>query len=223
MPGATPLYLLPHATLDDPPHGPDATENLAVAVESQLQRIDQYAGGLIQPYRASQSVAATAASITFSGIPSTLKDLELRWSLRANDPGFMAQTLWMRINGNSASSQYRTLNVQTAAGAVTSANFVGAGVPGGAAAHLGLSATNGAPAGVYAGGSVRFSAWNAPHTNNLVWSYDAFLAANDTSGNIWQTNGSGVYIGAGPYTSITLFPVLGSFVAGSQATLLGWY
>lgn len=40
MPGTTPIYSLPYDSLTDPPDGADMGEDLAVAVETELARID---------------------------------------------------------------------------------------------------------------------------------------------------------------------------------------
>jgi hypothetical protein len=40
MPGSTPNYALPYPSLGDPPDGPDGIQDLAVAVDAQLNRID---------------------------------------------------------------------------------------------------------------------------------------------------------------------------------------
>lgn len=49
MAGTTPTYALPYQTLDDPPDGPSLGEDLALAVEDELERIDAAAASLLAP------------------------------------------------------------------------------------------------------------------------------------------------------------------------------
>lgn len=191
----------------------------------RLEMYDSVSGWVAATdFRATTTLAATAASITISGIPTTLKSLDVRWTARSTDPGFAAQTIWMRINADAADNRYRSINVQHSQGGTFSPTaYSGAGVPGGSAAVLGLSAAGSTSANVFANGQVHFSAWNAPHPNYLGWSYNTFLASGDSAANIWGTTGYGTYLGAGPFNSITLFPVAGSFAAQTQVTVIGWY
>lgn len=198
-------------------------DNSQIIYETDTGRFYGLASGtysLLSRYEQTILVSSPVASVTFSSIPSTFKVVTLHWTVRTTDPGFMAQTLHMRINGGSTGSTYRTQNLQVSGTSSPSAGiFVGA--TDGNKAHIGLTASSGANAGVFGTGNVVFNSWNNPHTNYLGWQYEAFLANSDTSTQIWETRGSGIFTGNGPYTSLTVLTSLGNFSAGSQFVLIG--
>ncbi|MEO3930923.1 hypothetical protein ABGB07_44840 [Micromonosporaceae bacterium B7E4] len=67
MSGTTPVYGLPYQTNDDPPDGPALGEDLALAVESELQRIDGDIADLsAAPGEAYQGANDTSAAGTYT-------------------------------------------------------------------------------------------------------------------------------------------------------------
>jgi hypothetical protein len=170
------------------------------------------AWSLVGQWRATQILSATQPDVVFTNIPSGLRVVEVHWTARSTDPGFAAQELWIRINGSTANF-YRSQYVQ---GANTAAAATG-GVNQ-SASRIGLLASASGVPGLYGNGAVRFHAWNAPHTGDLGFTFSNAL--NSTT-NSWYRGGSGLFVGDGPYTSLTFLPELGSFVAGTQFTVIG--
>jgi len=68
MPGSTPVYGLPYQTSVDAPDGPALGENLALAVEAELERIDAAVAALESPTAVTVQAEQTAA---ITGISST--------------------------------------------------------------------------------------------------------------------------------------------------------
>lgn len=166
---------------------------------------------------AEQILVGNAAVVTFSSIPSTYRALKVVWTARDDWAGFNADNIWMRIN-NDSGANYRYANSQVNNNAVIGANAVAA-----AKGLIGINARGGAAAGIFAGGDITISGWNAPHTNHLVYNFTSGIF--DTGVNTgWFLNGSGSYIGAGPYTRLDFIPddTGRNFVAGSQFVIYGW-
>lgn len=166
---------------------------------------------------AENTLAAPAASISFTGIASTYRAIEVAWTSRDDWLAFNADNARFRVN-NDPGANYRYSYLQVANAAVTGVSTVGA-----TAGHLGITARGGATAGVYGAGRLTISGWNAPHTNNLVWSFQSGIMDSTTS-TCWAHSGSGSYTGAGPYTRLDFLPDPGAanFVAGTQFVLYGY-
>jgi hypothetical protein len=78
MPGSTPVYALPYQTLTDPPNGPDLGEDLAGAVETQLQRVDTDLSALRNPPVAQlrQTTQQTITNGVWSPVTFTTEDID---------------------------------------------------------------------------------------------------------------------------------------------------
>lgn len=63
-------------------------------------------GGLTAAYEHIETITTTGSTWSFSSIPQTFKHLELRWSVQADYPTYVAGELQMRFNGDTASNYY---------------------------------------------------------------------------------------------------------------------
>lgn len=161
------------------------------------------------PYQDSNTLAATAASVTFSAIPTYLHTITVT-STASCTGGSGAVTLQLRVNADSATNYNGQHQVMTN----TSTNATNA------------AAQTSARIGAMAIGVIKWSAstadiagWSNPHTGvNLTYQGQMF----DTAASSFVEWGGWSYTGAGPYTSITLFPSAGSFITGSQFTITGF-
>jgi len=91
----------------------DATDNCPLVAnpgqeDGDIDGIGVQIGDInaVLPYRAIQTLLASATSVSFTGIPSTLKTIEVTWCSRDDLAGFQADTLYMRVN-NDAGGNYR--------------------------------------------------------------------------------------------------------------------
>jgi hypothetical protein len=160
----------------------------------------------------SNVLSTTAASVTFSAIPSTYTDLVLRWSARTDASGSQYDSIYLKFNGNSANYSRVTLRGNGAAAASqiassqTEANIlISASAPTGTAntfSNVELYFPN------YAGSTNKpFSSFSAQENNTTT----AFLFAN---ANLWSNTSA--------ITSIALTPEIGpNFVSGSSFYLYG--
>lgn len=172
----------------------------------------------MSPYRVTQTLSGIAASITFSNIPTDLVNLSASYTTRCTDTGFQARGLYMRVNSNSGINNYKVQSLQQSAGTLSSSAVDDT------KAVLGLTSTNGASAGYFASGEVVFQGWNSPHSGSLGFNFQTtnVTFTGTTVNNKWCTNGGGIFLPAGPYTSLTFFPELGSWEIGTSITVTGY-
>lgn len=165
------------------------------------------------PYIARQTLGGSAASVTFSGIPTNLRALVVRWTARS-DAVVQTQSILLRINGDTGNNY----NAQAVSGVNTAAS--GTNLPAANAGFIGSVCGASAPANAFACGVTDFIGWDSPHAQYLGWVFTSQGLGNGAANFVVQAGG-GQYTPAGPYTSITLFPVSGNFVAGSDFQLHG--
>ncbi len=155
-------------------------------------------------------LAAPAASITISNIPTYLKNLRIVWT-GATSLVADGQFLHLRVNGDTGNN-YRWVMTHHSNGTVT--GFVGNAVP---QMVVGVVAGNGT---TFASGTIDIAGWNSPHSITLG---QTFSNQHIATGSVyWSINGGGHYSQAGPYTSVTLVPASASnFLTGTQVTVTG--
>lgn len=168
----------------------------------------------ISPYRDVQTLSGTTGSWTFSNIPSTLRTIQIATTVRA-DPSSNASELMVRINGDTGNnyrhnSMFSQNNAVPAQASVIPTN----------SARINVIPAGTATAGVYGAGLLTITGWDAPHAAHLGGVCNGGFI--DATGNQIIYAGSIVYLGAAPYTSITLLPISGSFVTQSEFHLVGW-
>jgi len=208
----TPVYGWPFQALTDRPDGPNLGEDGFLAAEATVAGIDARVVALEGAvYRATARLAAPAASVTFSGIPTTLRRLTLSWTARSTNAA-VAQNLRCRVNNDSTAvynGNFTQQNNTTITGSVqTAATFWQVGVITGATA----AASN------FGAGEIVIPGWNAPHTNiNHVHRSHMYEAAASS----WLEHGGGLYFAAGPYNRLDLFADAGNLDTNSEFLLTG--
>lgn len=169
---------------------------------------------VMAPFRRYSQLSGTAASVTFSSIPSTLKAVRITWRARTNGGGAIhSDPISMRIN-NSSSNVYYWNNLYSAP-----PNVVCTTISPWTYCEVGHMIAAGGTANQFSGGLIEIYGWNAP-TSHLGWTCHS--STEDETGIAMQSMYSGRYNAAGPYTSIVLFPSTGSFIAGSLFGIEGW-
>jgi len=211
----TPTYGWPYQGLFDPPDGPNLGANLAVAVEGTVSGVDGRVAALeaVGVYRDSIVTVGTVGSVTFSGIPSTLRLVRIDYTARG-DTAAHTVDVYCRINGDAGANYNHALLFSVNAGAPSAGNGI-AGTSGQVGTCMAASAT----AGKYGGGRVAFPGWNSPHSACLIGQGDA--GAVSAIANSVVVMAQFQYLAAGPYTSITLMPQAGNFIIGSGFYLEG--
>jgi hypothetical protein len=165
-------------------------------------------------YKARTTLGGTTASVTFSSVPSNLREIWIAWTARCSTAAG-AVNMRMQINGNATAvynSQVHQASNTTASAAQLLAST---------SSIIGLLAGNNALAGVFGTGKVDIVGWSSPHSGFLGWNYQSSVM--DTAASVFVNNGGGNFTPAGPYTSVTLLPETGSFLTGSDFSLIGIY
>lgn len=181
-----------------------------------------YVAGLVTPvtpptalYSARQTLTGSAASVTFSSIPTALRRIRVSYTARA-DNAVQVQTMRMRING-VATANYFVEYLQ--GNNVTAAAVAQAGVNDG---NIGTCTGSLAAAGIYASGQVEIQNWdNAGSINMVPWTFVS-QGLGVGAANFFAQSGGGLYNLAGPYTSLTFMSLAGNLVAGTDIQLEGW-
>lgn len=156
------------------------------------------------------TLGSATPSITFSGIPTTVKRVTIYWTARS-DAAIINTQLSVRINGDS-STAYSGVRLQGASGSTSGSAYTSQSTAD-VGSILGASSTSGR----YASGNITIPGWDSPHSllngNSIYGGFDV-AASNAFTGNTVF-----FYNVAGPYTSISVFPNSGNLVAGSEFSL----
>lgn len=158
-------------------------------------------------YRKTTLLGSNAATVTFSSIPTSLKNLRLTWNARSDTGGIIS----IRVNG-STSAVYRWQISEDYTVARNNASTIGA-----TAARLSTLPTGATTD--WGAGVVDIMGWNLSRTYLTGAHHGGFVS--NTSGNSNVANTTWAYAGAGPYTSVSFLLDTGNFVTGSQFTLEG--
>jgi len=165
-------------------------------------------------YQARQTLSGTQAVITFSGIPSTLRSLKVRWTARCNDAGSQ-QLLQCKVNNDATGVYYDTFYSAIGAGGMntnletTNTNW-----------RIGRAAAAAGGPNDYGVGYIDFVGWDSPHTNHLGAIWRSFVP----SGGQVTEDGGGTYNNVGPYNRLDFIIAGGaSFVAGTDFQIEGIY
>jgi len=165
-------------------------------------------------YVARQTIGADTATVTFSSIPSNLRDITLKVSARMASGGAVA--MYLRINGASGASDYAWSYAQCnpGTGAYNSAHDDADGQ-----AVCGVINDT---TGRWSNATIQITGWDNPHSGDVAFTYvsHSYLAV----GANFVTWGGGIYKTSAAYTSISLFLNGGiSFKTGSDFLLTGTY
>ena len=159
----------------------------------------------------SNVLGSSAASVTFSAIPSTYTDLVVRWSARS-DRASVSDTMKLRINSDSGANYswvYLLGNGSSASSSINSAlDYISLG-----AADAATATSN-----TFANGELYIPNYLAS-TKKPLSSINA-QEDNNTAAQLW--NMASLWQGTAAITAIQLFPNIGpNFVAGSSFYLYG--
>ena len=219
----TPIFAWRYQALSDPPNGAALGENgfldaeatvaalsaTVTAADSSLDtRVDALEAAV---YRAVQTLAAPATTVTFTGIPSTLRRLTLSWTARSSVAA-VAANLRMRVNNDSSSVYSSNFTQQNN---VTNTPLINPAV---AFWQVGVVAGASAAANNFGSGEVIIPGWNGLHPNLNQQHRNHFYESTVSS---WYQAGGGLYFAAGPYTRLDIFCDTGDLVANSEFLVTG--
>lgn len=180
-----------------------------------VSNISNASGALIS----SQTLGASATSISFTSIPSTYSHLELILFLRSDNAG-TGELAIIRINADTTAANYFSMRGVTSHSASTSTAETLGATTGGIVANAALG--NGATAGHYGVFRVLIPRYSAAVKHTLT--YDGFRLISTTTGNLQETFGGGIHTTAAAITQIDVLPNTGTnWLTGSQASLIGLF
>lgn len=166
------------------------------------------------PFRLTTELGSTAASVTLSSIPTTLKRLKITYVARGDASS--SGTMLLRVNGDTGTNyRWQTYNSFTVGVGNTSAITQ-------TSMQVGAYPT-GAGAGDWGVGEISIPGWNAPHATYLALTAQSGYITNTTGGsNNQYLNGAYTGSSASGYSSLTFLQTTGNFQAGTQFLLEGW-
>lgn len=162
----------------------------------------------------SQVLTSTAASVTFSSIPSTFKDLVLRFSARASGSGNLAG-LAIKFNG-STTNIYSNTNLFAYSSSGTSDQTTNASnIP-----QMDNITDGGGTANTFSSNELYIPNYTA--AINKPTSLSSVVEKNTATNFEWLVyTGAGLYRDTAAISSIALTTNAGSFVSGSSFYLYG--
>lgn len=163
-------------------------------------------------YRIGTTIVSSASAFLWNNIPSYLRELRVTITARG-DTGALGIDVGIQVNG-AASNLYRFQHrylQNSVVGTVQNVN----------SPHFrfGTVSAASAAAGVFGEATAEIVGWDNPHATYLTMKgHGGYL---DVTGHVLGDTIGAASV-AGPYTSLTVIPATGNFVAGSQFNLTGW-
>ncbi len=166
------------------------------------------------PYRDFVTLASSAASASFTSIPTYLRVLRVHVRARATNAALFSG-INVTIGGDSTAAYSSTKNYQQNA-----TNNVVVSATAQTSSDCGYCPGASASAGRFGDVSIEIAGWDNPTASSLTIIHQGGYM--DNGSNFLSSRGVSVYSGSAAYTSLTIAPGAGSFLAGSQFTLTGW-
>lgn len=159
-----------------------------------------------------ETLASSAASYTFSAIPSTYTDLAIRYSIRTDFSGLNVAQARVTFNGNTSNYSRTYLNGDGSAAS-----------SGRASSQANFEPEEGSPSGTNTANT--FGATEIYIPNYLVSINKPFgsfaVGENNTSSPVYMSARAGLWQNTSAITSITLTANVGNFVSGCSFYLYG--
>jgi hypothetical protein len=164
-----------------------------------------------------ETLASSAASYTFSAIPSTFTDLVVRASLETDSTGTSTYAGWLKLNGTAATSYSVTrLNSLSDSSAPYSDRSSNANEM----QTINMNSSNALYTNVF--NSSEFYIPSYTVSQNKPVSLYSVAEMNNTTGYDLSSTAAGLWRNTATITSIGVFPLGGTnFVAGSSFYLYG--
>ena len=160
-----------------------------------------------------------AATVVFDNIPQTgYNDLKIVMSARGTyAPGVLYEHIRMVFNGGASGGDYRSRMVYANGSQALSADNSGSGST--YEPWAGVFCASNSTANTYSNCEIHIEDYNV---NGITKTYLGNSVSESQSGTNTSTTFQGMrWTGTAPITSITLYPSVGSFVAGSTFSIYG--
>jgi len=165
-----------------------------------------------EPWRTAVFLSSTTASVTVSSIPTSLKTVKLTCTVR-QDNASVYQDLMLRIGGDTGAN-YRYGGNYMQDTALGGFNAIAQ-----TSGRVGFVCGTSVTATQFTTAEVLFEGWN---TTSMLTALVRSGFTGTIGGHMLTWNGVLTYHGSNSRTSITIFPLAGSFIANSQFVVEGW-
>lgn len=159
-----------------------------------------------------QILGTTAASVTFSSIPSTFRHLQIRMTTRG-DFGALTTALNVRFNGDTAANYDHHWLRGTGSAATSNSGTSETGI------WLGYTPAGTESASIFAPTIIDVLDYAQTTKNKTL---RALYGLSGTSSSTYVNLDSGFWNNTAAVNSTTIYPTNGNFVTGSRFALYGW-
>lgn len=217
MPAFTPIYAIPYQTLADAPDGPNLGEDGFLVVDSALSGLDVRIDALEAAVKFTKIderiLSGTAASVTFSSIPGTYRQLQV-WIACRGDNATTFVGMQLQLNADTGANYDSQQVVGAASSPLASETLAQTSISLGEFAAASAAAGNG---GVY----VINIPWYASTVIHKYVATDHAFSYGTASSNLQTKQWAGRWRNTAAINSIKLLPSAGNFIAGSGFALYG--
>lgn len=177
---------------------------------------DVLTAGNVGLYKIAEFVlVAGAASVTFSAIPATYRNLTIYYQAQG-DAAATNGAMYGRLNGDSgANYDFYQVNINAAPPSTGSAESIAA-----TSGQIGVITFGTAPANVFTAGRIEIPNYAGTVAQKEAFGLSGLKVAN-TAGNIFALLNQFHWRNTAAITSIQLFPGAGNFIIGSSFQLYG--
>lgn len=179
-------------------------------ISAAVAQHDAYFGA---KYSAETVTVGTTASVTFTGLPTTMRRLTL-WANLRGDTAATLTSVEAQIGGDTGANYRSVVAFDQTGGSYSQVTSSGA-----ATQRIGYMTAASVAAGIW--GVIRHDwvGWNSPHANGLkgTGTYGLYDSASSYVIGTSMTD----YAGSATYTSLLVKPAAGNFISGSQFFISG--
>lgn len=205
--------VIPCDSNTQPSAGSVAPHQLAYRTDlGVFQAVQSSAWRYATPYRQVTVVGSAVGSITFSGFPTGLRNITVKWTARGTNATEVIGVL-IRVNNDSTGAYFGTYMQEQNATVTNVSNS------GGTSQQVGVMCAASAGANAFSVGQIDIGGiGSASRKMNATFRSHCW----STQANSYHTTGGFMYNAVGPYTSFVFLPATGNFDVGTEFYFEGW-
>jgi hypothetical protein len=192
--------------------------NLTIAADQEYAQCWGFlvqGGGGAEVLITETALSGTAASVPFSSIPATYRDLRIVVRGRSDAAGVNNVDLRMQFNGDTGANYDSVFTINN-----NSNTFFNGEIIAGTYGYMGQVSAATAPAGVPGVSEIRVYDYRGT-TWNKEWQAHCATKRAASTGNLFNFHTSGQWRSTAAITSLTVLPSAGNFIAGTVVSLYG--
>jgi hypothetical protein len=192
--------------------------NLTIAADQEYAQCWGFlvqGGGGAEVLITETALSGTAASVPFSSIPATYRDLRIVVRGRSDAAGVNNVDLRMQFNGDTGANYDSVFTINN-----NSNTFFNGEIIAGTYGYMGQVSAATAPSGVPGVSEIRVYDYRGT-TWNKEWQAHCATKRAASTGNLFNFHTSGQWRSTAAITSLTVLPSAGNFIAGTVVSLYG--